>query len=300
MKQFTIYLSESGGAAAISAIKSFRKLDQNIRIITADSDNRAAGKALSDKFYQSPMASRDPAAYIIWLNDLINKENIDMILPTGEHDVRLLSLYKNTWEKTKIYVSSERSVNICQDKFDFYKELHKDFNLPVTITGDVFQKPKRSAGSRNTKHIVNSSDNIIQEYLPGKEYTVDVFCDEQSESMGTVVRERVVIKSGISTQNNIANYENPNLITTSERLCKFLKLVGPVCIQFRKDVDGNDKVMEINPRLGGTSIVSTLAGVNFAELYYQLYHGNRLSKKSPKNIYVSRYWEEVVYEKNIC
>ena len=118
--------------------------------------------------------------------------------------------------------------------------------------------------------------------------------------MGTVVRERVVIKSGISTQNNIANYENPNLITTSERLCKFLKLVGPVCIQFRKDVDGNDKVMEINPRLGGTSIVSTLAGVNFAELYYQLYHGNRLSKKSPKNIYVSRYWEEVVYEKNIC
>lgn len=300
MKPFTVYLSESGGASAISAIKSFRKLEHNIRIITADSDNNAAGKALSDKFYQCPMASKDPAVYITWLNDIIRTENIDMILPTGEHDVRLLSLYRNNWEKTKIYVSSEKSINICQDKYAFYKELHNHFDLPITIIGDVFQKPRRSAGSRNTKHISNPSDSIIQEYLPGKEYTVDVFCDESSESMGTVVRERVVIKSGISTQNCIVNYENPNLVDVSEKLCKFLNLIGPVCVQFRKDVNGRDKIMEINPRLGGTSIVSTLANVNFAEMYYQLYHGNRISKRNPRNIYVSRYWEETVYEKNLC
>lgn len=300
MKPFTVFLSESGGAAAICAIKSFRdfkpKDDGSIRIITADADAYAAGRDLSDSFHVCPRASDNTVDYLKWLNDLIKEEQIDLILPTGEHDLRLLSLYKNTWENTKIYVSSEKSINICQNKALFYKELKNNFPLPLTIEGDLFQKPKRSAGSRGIKMIANDNNNIIQEYLPGKEYTVDVFCDENSKSMGTVVRERVVIKSGISTQNKVCNFEKRDLIQMSEEICNFLKLIGPVCIQFKQDSNGIEKLIEVNPRLGGSSIVSTLAGVNFAELYYRLYHGEPTRYNSPKNIHVSRYWEEVVYE----
>ena len=300
MKPFTVYLSESGGAAAICAIKSFRKLssDKNIpiKIVSADADRFAAGRNLSDVFYTCPMASKDPTSYITWLNTILLSEQVDLILPSGEHDLRLLSLYKNHWENTKIYVSSEKSIYICQDKSVFYKELKNLFALPLTIEGNLFQKPKRSAGSRNTKLIANESDYIVQENLPGKEYTVDVFCDEQSKSMGTVVRERVVIKSGISTQNRVCNFSKLNLVETSEQLCQHLKLIGPVCIQYKQDVNGVDKVLEINPRLGGSSIVSTLADVNFAELYYNLCKGITTEYKSPKSIYVSRYWEETVHE----
>ena len=300
MKTLTIYLSESGGAAAICAIKSFRKLkDINFRIVTSDADKFAAGRNLSDVFYTAPMASKDPVGYTDWLNNLIKKESIDLILPTGEHDLRLLSSNKNNWSNTKIYVSSEQSINICQDKGLFYKELKDLFQLPITLEGDLFQKPKRSAGSRNIKLIPNDDKYIIQENLPGKEYTVDVFCNENSDSMGTVVRERVVIKSGISTQNRVCNTTKSNLVKESERLCKHLKLIGPVCIQYKQDVNGVDKLLEVNPRLGGSSIVSTLADINFAELYYNLYKGITVEYKTPKNIYVSRYWEETVHE-NIC
>jgi len=297
MKPFTVFISESGGAAAVCAIKSFRELNNfPIRIVSADIDNYAVGRNLSDEFYVCPKASDNAVDYLKWLNDLITNKSIDLILPTGEYDLRLLSLYKNTWDKTKIYVSPEKSINICQNKLLFYNTLKNNFNLPLTLEGDLFQKPRRSAGSRGIKLISNDGNNIIQEYLPGKEYTVDVFCDENSESMGTVVRERVVIKSGISTQNKVCNFEKSDLIRISEEICVFLGLIGPVCIQFKQDINGIEKVVEVNPRLGGSSIVSTLAGINFAELYYQLSHDNHPSYRTPKNIYVSRYWEEIVYE----
>lgn len=300
MKPLTIYLSESGGASAICAIKSFRQIESKynikVRIVSSDAGYYAAGRDLSDKFYVCPMASKEPELYSAWINEIVRDEKIDMILPTGEHDLKIISKNKNKWKNTKTFISSEKSINICQDKYVFYKELKDLFNLPITLEGDLFQKPKKSAGSRNIKFIPNDSNYIIQENLPGKEYSVDVFCDENSKSMGTVVRERVVIKSGISTQNKVCNSEKQNLIDTSERLCEYLKLIGPICIQYKQDINGVDKILEINPRLGGTSIVSTLANVNFADLYYNLYLGDRPLYHTPSNIFVSRYWEEVIYK----
>lgn len=300
MKSLNVYLSESGGASAICAIKSFKQIESKysikIRIVSSDGGYYASGRGLSDKFYVCPMASKEPELYSSWLDKVIEDEEIDIILPTGEHDLKIISKNKNNWKNTKTFVSPEDSVLLCQDKALFYKKFKDVFNLPVTIEGDLFQKPKRSAGSRNIKFIPNDSNYIIQENLPGKEYTVDVFCDENSKSMGTVVRERVVIKSGISTQSRVCNSEKQNLVKQSEMVCEHLKLVGPICIQYKQDTNGVDKILEINPRLGGTSIVSTLANVNFADLYYNLYLGNKPSYHVPDNIFVSRYWEEVVYK----
>lgn len=298
--KLTVYVSESGGPGALCAIKSFRLLEAiypklTVEIISSDCDNFAVGKSLSDKFYTCPMASKDKNEYVKFLYETFKKEKVDLIIPTGEYDVKLFSINKDVWPETKIFVSPTKSIDICQDKFLFYETLYKKFNMPLTVRGDLFQKPNRSAGSRNTKKIENNDDYIIQENLPGTEYTVDVFCDQFSQSMGTVVRERVVVKSGISTQSKVCNDSKENLVNISEKLCEHLKLVGPVCIQFKQDKYGEDKLVEVNPRLGGGSIVSTLSGVNFADLYYQLYKGLTPKYKEPDNIFVSRYLEEVVF-----
>ena len=44
---------------------------------------------------------------------------------------------------------------------------------------------------------------IIQEYLPGKEYTVDVLSDLDGNSLLAIPRERIEVKAGISSKGKI-------------------------------------------------------------------------------------------------
>ena len=57
-------------------------------------------------------------------------------------------------------------------------------------------KPNRGSGSRGIE-VLNLDEKVIQEYLPGTEYTVDVFCDMSSQVVNHVIRERVATKAGI-------------------------------------------------------------------------------------------------------
>ena len=73
-------------------------------------------------------------------------------------------------------------------------------------------------------------------------------------------------------------------------LAKYLNLKGPVCIQLKEDVDGNPKFIEVNPRLGGGTYFTTLAGVNFMDIIV-----NKPSViPEPKEIMVVRYFNEIV------
>ena len=75
-----------------------------------------------------------------------------------------------------------------------------------------------------------------------------------------------------------------------ERLCKELKIKGPCCIQWKEERAGKPKLIECNPRLGGGTFFSTLAGVNPAKIYLE----DIKQKQYPKEIKVTRYFEEIV------
>ena len=74
----------------------------------------------------------------------------------------------------------------------------------------MFAKPKQGSGSRGAKlcykgsdirtldkekSIHRSSEYIFQEFLPGREYTVDVFCGLDSIPYNVVIRERLQVKN---------------------------------------------------------------------------------------------------------
>jgi carbamoyl-phosphate synthase large subunit len=294
-----IYLSEVGGAGAISALKSLSNIkdEYDLHIVTSDMNRLAAGQHFSDEFIISPKVDE---TYLTFLDNLIQDKKIDLIIPTGEHDLQILAQHKHRWNNTKIFISSLEAIKVCQDKKLFYDTLRPSFSqyIPyVVLTNSLYKKPRTGAGSRGCERIEFDNDCLILEYLPGTEYTVDVFCNESSDSMGTVVRQRIETKAGISTQSAVLSAKTPlgnDLANTSEKICKYLKIVGPCCIQYKLDVNGNPKLLELNPRVGGASIVSTLAGINFAELYLELYHGRVSEKKTPTEITVTRYLNEIV------
>lgn len=105
---------------------------------------------------------------------------------------------------------------------------------------------------------------LVTEYLPGPEYTIDVFRGKQ----GSVVipRLREAIRSGI-TFDAIVDLR-PDLIDYSEKLAEGLDLVYCFGFQFKFSAENVPKLLESNPRVQGTMVVDVYAGFNV--IYYSV------------------------------
>jgi carbamoyl-phosphate synthase large subunit len=288
----TVLITEAGGPAAVGLIKTLKSSSLDIRIVATDMDPLASGLHMADLSVLVPHASQ--AEYTDKLLDLIKKYEVDLIIPTGEHDLYKLSKIRDKMKNLgcKIFVSDPDTVEICQNKLKFYEHLKKtDIPLPLTYSKNMILKPKRGSGSRGIK-IVELEDRIIQEYLPGKEYTVDVFCDMSSNIINHVIRERVATKAGISTKSTVLFDKSISLIVG--QLVHHLSIKGPACVQLRNNDKGSPHVIECNPRLGGGTYISTLAGVNYADIYLNMLTNKPNKTQKPKEITVTRYFEEIV------
>ena len=290
----TVLTTESGGPAAVGLIKSLRALGDAVHIVATDASPLAAGLHLADHKEVVPYA--DDPAYIGSLLKVVEKYKVNFILPTGEHDLQTLAQNKQLFESAgcTVFVSSYETINTCQDKFKFYQALkNTEIPVPATFNVPMIIKPVRGSGSRGIK-VLPLKEEIIQEYIPGTEYTVDVFCDMNSQIINHVIRERVAIKAGISTQGRTVRHPAISKIVTT--MVEHLQLKGPLCIQLRENSTGNPVVIECNPRLGGGTYMCTLAGLNYGSLYYNLYRGLDMAsfEAPPKKITVVRYFEEIV------
>ena len=99
---------------------------------------------------------------------------------------------------------------------------------------------------------------LVQEYLPGKEYTVDAF--RNSKEIIVIPRVRKSIRSGISFD-TIVDFRK-DIIEYSKKLAFSLNLKYCFGFQFKLDSRGIPKILECNPRVQGTMVTSTFAGFN--------------------------------------
>jgi len=283
---FTIFVTECGGPAGIGIIKSFNALGK-FHLVGLDADQNVP--QLCEQHFHSPPAT-DPS-YWPYLNQLIKTEKPHLIVCAGEHDLQILSDHQDEIRETgcKIMISSPETISICQNKWLFYNHCRHYLDVPFTLIGPLISKPNRSSGSRGFKIHMKE---LFQEYLPGIEYTVDVFCGTNHEPFMIVPRQRLQTKSGISTKAKILN--DNDLMKKTRRACQHLKLIGACNLQFKEDTNGNRKLLEVNPRLGGGTVCGLAVGANLASYY--LYHTG-LSKQKPEDISivprtVVRYFEE--------
>jgi len=99
---------------------------------------------------------------------------------------------------------------------------------------------------------------IVQEYLPGPEYTIDVFRGQASAV--AVPRLREEIRSGITFRARIEMREDLKEFALS--LAEELGLRYAFGFQFKLSKEGIPKVLECNPRVQGTMVAAVFAGCN--------------------------------------
>ncbi len=100
---------------------------------------------------------------------------------------------------------------------------------------------------------------LLTAYLPGKEYTVDAFVWKDDEPI-IVPRSRDKIVSGISVSGRFEAHKE--IIAETKLLLSSLPFIGPVGVQWKEDEHGRPRLLEINPRLQGTTSALRHAGLN--------------------------------------
>ena len=100
-------------------------------------------------------------------------------------------------------------------------------------------------------------DLLIMEYISGSEYTADVLGHNRID---VIPRKRIKIKSGITYHGTVEKQEA--IIEYSQMLTRSLGLQYAHGYQYILGEDEEPYLIECNPRIQGTMVLSTLAGAN--------------------------------------
>ncbi|HZA42202.1 MAG TPA: ATP-grasp domain-containing protein [Nitrososphaeraceae archaeon] len=308
-KVSTILVPGAAAPAGINAIKSLRMGGFQGKIVATDSSYLSPGFFMCEVNEVIPEA--DNHSFIDRLNEIVEKYGVNLLLPTSGFDIYPYSEFRDQLIKRGAFpvVSDMDSLVTCKDKKLTYERLKSKFDLPFTTTDPneissfpVMAKPRYGKGSRDIMRLDNTDDIgyvtskmkdlIFQEFLPGTEYTIDVLSDLDKKAILAVPRIRIQTKAGISTKGRIL--KNRRIEEECKQIADFIGIRGPCCIQMKEDANGIIKLVEINPRMGGGTIFTTLAGANFPMMLIDMVEHKQVKMPEVNEITVIRYYEEIV------
>lgn len=216
-------------------------------------------------------------SFINDLNEVIKQNKIDFIYPAHDSVVLFLTQHKNEIS-AKIITSELETVEICRSKEKTYEYLKNEDFVPIFYSSideikefPVFIKPDVGQGSVGAKTIMNKVDLIqslssekmvICEFLCGTEYTVDCFTDKNGILKVAQLRDRNRIKSGISVNSKLCQY-NKQVEDIARKINSKFKFNGAWFFQLKLNIKNEFKLLEISPRIPGTMGLSRNLGVNF-------------------------------------
>lgn len=281
----------TGAGRRIELIQAFRNaalvLNKNLLIYGADMAGTAPALSYCD-YTRYVVSMKDPE-YINNLLQICKEDKIDLVIPTIDTDLLVLSENKSLFEEsgTRVMISAPEMIRICRDKnhtSQFFIDCGLRAPMPVndwkeyTSGFPAFIKPKDGSSSINAYKVENEEelevyanqveDYIVQPFISGKEYTIDIFCDWNGEPISIVPRERLQVRAGEVLKTQICMDET--MIKEAEILCHFFKPCGPMTVQLIRDNQGIDWYIEINPRYGGGAPLSMKAGARSAETVLQM------------------------------
>ena len=290
----------AGSPVSPSAIKLIQKAGYTA--IGTDCNSDSFGRFICDEFYQVPFASDPNSAQ--FLKQLVIDNKVDLVVPTLDEGMIDWAIMVEELKKHGVHVaiSDLETIKICQDKWLTYnKFVENDIPTPKTSLENIYPlvKPRNGRGSQgitiNDKS-VDMNGMISQELLTGQEYTIDVLCDKDGEPVYIVPRIRTTVKEGKSTEGIVV--ENNKIVDGVKKICKAIKFKGPINIQCFELENGEIKFTEINPRLGGGTVLGIEATENWFPLIVDTFVYDKKIKADNKVQYglkMSRYYDEVFY-----
>ena len=322
MKAINVLILSAG--RRVELVQSFQKAAKTLNIksnvVAGDCSETAPAIYFADRKAILPRINEDN--YIDEIINVCKREDIKLVIPTIDTDLLLLSEERDRIESESgavVLISSTEVISICRDKIITQKFLEENgFKIPKMYSEEeldsgelefpLFIKPKSGSSSINTFKVNNIEElatyrslikePIVQDFMEGKEFTVDVFLDFDGNLITVVPRLRMATRSGEISKGKII--KDKEIIEDIKRLVEVLKPIGHITVQLMKTNKGIEYI-EINPRFGGGAPMSIQSGADSCENLYRLLMGENLvyNENYRDNIMFFRFDNSICVDENL-
>ncbi len=287
----------TAGSRRVPLVQAFRNALRTLGfpgvIIVTDVNPLSPAVHVADRAYRVPLATDEE--YLPELLGICEAEQVSLLVPTIDDELPLLGNARDQFRAIGVLAacSSQSSAVLCEDKHRTCAHLaaagvpaartYLPAQLPAAASFPLFIKPRVGRGAVDSFQVRSARelaffveyvrDPVVQEYLDGPEFTIDVLCDLSGRPVSIVPRQRVVIRAGVSDRGRTVR--DSRLLRLAEAACDAIPFVGPVNIQCR--MRGNQPtIFEINPRFSGGIPLTIQAGADFPKMLLKLALGRRV------------------------
>jgi carbamoyl-phosphate synthase large subunit len=286
-----VLVTGAGGPAAIAAMKSLRG-DESVELLAADMDPWAAG------LYLVPEQSRTliPAGAAPGFTEALLARCLAMganvVLPTVDAELRPLAAARGQFTAHGIHLllAPAAALDVILDKLALARHCDGVVRVPRTEplgagtdpaawTYPVIVKPRTGSGSRGIVTVKSAAELaalaqgqgeegrdglIIQELLPGDEYSIDVLADADGHVIASVPRLRARVDSGVSVGGRTVH--DAALEAFGRDVAAATGLTFVANVQAKRDAEGRPALLEVNPRIPGTLGLTIASGVDMPRI----------------------------------
>lgn len=287
-----VAVTGAGGPSAVSFLEAVAA--PTIDLYAGDIDPYASGLYLVHPDNRWMLRR---GADLHFVDDILQRciENtIDVLVPTVDfelmplakrraefaaHGVRMLLANENTLETA---LDKAKLVDACRGVCGVPRSTIYDEHTNLAEWPTPFLvKPRASAGGRGVHRIdriehlaaiPRDGSVLLQEFLEGREYSIDVLCSPTGEILAVVPRARLKIDSGIAVTG--ITLHDDRLVDAASAVARALGVTYVANIQFREDAEGVPRILDVNARFPGTMPLTVAAGVNMPRLALDLVLGH--------------------------
>ncbi|MCP4250178.1 MAG: ATP-grasp domain-containing protein [bacterium] len=281
-KRLRVLFSSAG--RRVSLIQAFCRAadDLGVELITHAADCHPMAPALQVVDTSVMVPPVTTGRYCDCLLEYCRTHAIDAVVPLIDPELLPLSEARERFaaQGTQVVVSAPQVIRISRDKARTSQYLReKGFAAPRVLTAreleaptfPLFIKPKSGSSSLGAHKIETpqaltyyrslSPDSIVQEFVPGVEYTVDVFAGFDGRPRCAVPRRRLEVRGGEVSKGQTVRHER--MMRESCRLVEALGgCQGVITVQCFLTPADEIVFIEINPRFGGGVPLSIRAGAD--------------------------------------
>ncbi|TPX05080.1 ATP-grasp domain-containing protein, partial [Schumannella luteola] len=254
-------------------------------------------------------------AFVPGLAALVADDALDVVISTVDVELEALATRRTELTPAVLAAPSADTLAVALDKLALAERCTPTVNVPRTVLAGpdalavdwefpVFAKPRRGAGSRGVRVVPDRAalerlpvdeDLLVQDLLPGEEYSVDVLADADGRVVAAVPRIRARVDSGVAIAGRTVH--DPELEETAAAVARAIGLVGVANVQLRRDREGRAALLEVNPRFPGALPLTIAAGVDIPSLVVDLFTGARLPEHVGfRELASVRFLEDVVLD----
>ena len=281
-----VLVTGAGGPAALAVMESLRRAGDTV--LAADMDPRAAGLWLVAPEERVLLPAGADPRFAAALQRACQELSADVLVPTVDSELLPVARERARFAAlgTTVVLAGEDALRTCLDKALLAERMRGVIPVPRTVVLDAaFQpadpawdwplvvKPRSGSGSRDVAVLAGPEDLatlprdgsfLVQELLPGQEYSVDVVTDAAGAVLAAVPRRRIKVDSGIAV--TAVTLHDPELEAMATRVVEALGVVGVANVQLRRRADGSPALLEVNPRFPGSMPLTVAAGVDAPRL----------------------------------